>query len=45
MAYFRNTLDALLAIFCTLGPPSLFVTLFADDLHWPESGKALKSLP
>ena len=25
-------------------PPSLFVTLSADDLHWPELGMALESL-
>ena len=35
-AYWKNTLLNLLAMFKTLGPPSLFVTLSANDMHWPE---------
>ena len=44
VAYFRNALYDLLAMFRTLGPPSLFVTLSADDLHWPELGMVLENL-
>ena len=44
VAYFRNALFDLLAMFRTLGPPSLFVTLSANDLHWPELGMILENL-
>ena len=30
--------------FRTLGPPSLFVTLSADDLRWPELGMVMENL-
>ena len=36
VAYFRNALYDLLDMFRSLGPPTLFMTLSADDLHWPE---------
>ena len=35
VAYFKNMLYDLLAMFRCLGPPTLIVTLSADDLHWP----------
>ena len=41
VAYFRNALYDLLAMFRSLGPPTLFITLSADDLHWPELGMLL----
>ena len=41
-AYWKNTLFNLLAMFKQLGPPSLFVTLSANDMHWPELIKTLK---
>lgn len=44
VAYFRNVLYDLLAIFKSLGPPTLFVTLSADDLHWPELGMTLQNI-
>lgn len=34
-AYWKNNLN-LLAMFECLGPPSLFVTLSANDKHWPD---------
>ena len=42
VAYFRNGLNNLLAMLRSLGPPTLFVTLTADDLHWPELGMLLE---
>ena len=44
VAYFRNALYDLLAMFRSLGPPTLFMTLSADDLHWPELGIILENL-
>ncbi len=44
VAYFRNALYDLLAMFRCLGPPTLFMTLSADDLHWPELGMNLENL-
>lgn len=44
VAYFSNVLYDLLAIFKSLGPPTLFVTLSADDLHWPELGMTLQNI-
>lgn len=44
VAYFRNALYDLLAMFRCLGPPTLFMTLSADDLHWPELGMCLENL-
>lgn len=44
VAYFRNALYDLLAMFRSLGPPTLFVTLSADDLHWPELEMAAKNV-
>ena len=41
IAYFRNALNDLLAMVRTLGPVTLFMTLSADDLHWPELGMLL----
>ena len=34
--YWKNILQNLLAKIRTLGPPTWFVTLSADDLHWPD---------
>ena len=44
VAYFRNALNDLLAMVKTLGPPTLFMTLSSDDLHWPELGMMLEDL-
>lgn len=44
VAYFRNALYDLLAMFRCLGPPTLFMTLSAGDLHWPELGMCLEGL-
>ena len=44
VAYFRNMLYNLLATFRCLGPPTLFITLSADDLHWPELGMNLENI-
>ena len=33
VAYFRDALYDLLAMFRSLGPPTLFMTLSSDDLH------------
>lgn len=44
VAYFRNQLYNLLAMFRCLGPPTLFMTLSADDLHWPELGMMLHNI-
>ena len=41
VAYWKNALSNLLAMLKTLGPPTLFVTLSADDCHWPELAMAL----
>lgn len=41
VAYFRNQLYNLLAMFKCIGPPTLFMTLSADDLHWTELGMLL----
>ena len=44
IAYYRNSLNDLLAMLRSLGPPTLFVTLSADDLHWPEIGVLIDNL-
>lgn len=44
LAYSHNMLYDLLAMFRCLGPPTLFMTLSADDLHWPEQGMTLDGL-
>ena len=44
IAYFKNALNDFLALVRTLGPPTLFVALSADDLHWPELGMMLENL-
>ena len=44
VAYLRNTLNDLLAMVKTLDPPTLFMTLSSDDLHWPELGMMLEDL-
>lgn len=36
VAYWMNVLHDLLAMVKCIGPPTLFVTLSADDCHWPE---------
>ena len=36
VAYWADILNDLLATVKCLGPPTLFVTLSADDNHWPE---------
>lgn len=41
-AYWKNTLLNLLSMFKQLGPPTLFVTLSANDMHWPELIMTLK---
>lgn len=38
VAYFRNQLYNLLAMSKCISPPTLFMTLSADDLHWTEFG-------
>lgn len=43
-AYFRNKLYDLLAMFRSLGPPTLFMTLSADDLHWPQVEMTAKNV-
>ena len=35
-AYWKDQLLVLLAKINTLGPPTFFITLTANDLHWPE---------
>lgn len=44
VAYFRFQLYNLLAMFKALGPPSIFMTLSADDLHWPELSMAINDV-
>lgn len=44
VAYFRNQLYNLLAMFKCIGPPTLFMTLSADDLHWTELGMLLQEV-
>lgn len=36
VAYWTNVLHDLLAMVKCIGPPTLFMTLSADDCHWPE---------
>ena len=35
-AYWKDALLNLLATFKSLGPPTLFVTLSANGMHWPQ---------
>lgn len=35
-AYWKNTLLNLLAMIRNIGPPTIFMTLSANDYHWPE---------
>jgi hypothetical protein len=35
-AFWKSSLSDLLAMLKSLGPPTLFITLSADDCHWPE---------
>jgi hypothetical protein len=44
VAYFRNQLYNLLSMFKFLGPPTLFMTLSADDLHWTELGMLINNV-
>ena len=44
VAYFRNGLNNLLAMLKSIGPPTLFVTVSANDLHWPELGMVLDNI-
>lgn len=41
VAHFKNALYNLLDMFHSLGPPTLFMTLSADDCHWPVLNMAL----
>ncbi len=43
-AYLKDSLQDLLAQVKFLGPPTLFVTLSADDLSWPELGMLLRNI-
>ena len=36
IAYWKSTKLDLLAMFRTLGPPTFFITLTADDMNWPD---------
>lgn len=40
--YWKNTLHNLLTMFKTLGHPSIFLTLSANDMHWPDLFMTLK---
>ena len=44
IAYFRNALNNLLSMLRSVGPPTLFITLSADDMHWPELGMCLDGI-
>lgn len=44
IAYFKNALYNLLSMVRCLGPPTIFLTLSADDNHWTELGMCLKNL-
>ena len=41
-AYWKNNLLDLLTMFKSLGPPSVFITLSANDMHWPDLIMTLK---
>lgn len=41
-AYWKNNLLNLLAMFKSLGPPSVCITLSANDMHWPDLIMTLK---
>ena len=49
VAYWKDVLFNLLAMFKNLGPPALFMTLSSNDYHWPELadtlGVQIKDLP
>ena len=36
IAYWQGAKMDLLAMFRTLGPPTFFITLTADDMNWPD---------
>ena len=36
IAYWQRAKMDLLAMFRTLGPPTFFITLTADDMNWPD---------
>lgn len=44
VAVFKNMLYDLLSMFRCLSPPTLFMILSADDLHWPELGMTLNNI-
>jgi len=44
VAYWAEILHNLLATVKSLGPPTLFLTLSADDCHWPELNKLLRGM-
>lgn len=44
-AYWNDILHNLLATVKSLGPPTIFLTLSADDLHWPELIMLLMNIP
>ena len=41
-AYWKNCLLDLLAMIRSLGPPTIFMTLSADDMHWKEIANVLQ---
>ena len=44
VAYYKNALGNLLAMLKCLGPPTLFITVSANDLKWTELGMSLEDL-
>lgn len=44
IAYFKNALYNLLSMVRCLGPPTIFLTLTADDNHWTKLGICFKNL-
>ena len=45
VAYWTDILYNLLAMVKCIGPPTLFLTLSADDNHWPELASILHNIP
>ena len=43
VAYWTDILQNLLATVKSLGPPTLFLTLSANNTHWPELGMLLRN--
>ena len=44
-AYWKDQLLDLLARINTLGPPTFFLTLTANDMHWPELFQLINNKP